>query len=52
MRCSNLLRHRQGFEMGIKDCVLTKTKQVFFLFTESRISVSFASRVKKSCTSS
>lgn len=30
MRCSNLLRHRQGFEMGIKDCVLTKAKQVFF----------------------
>lgn len=29
----NLLRQRQGFEMGIKDCVLTKKEQVFF-FTQ------------------
>lgn len=29
---SNFLRHRQGFEMGIKDCVLTKKDQVFLFF--------------------
>lgn len=30
----NLLRKRQSFETGIKDCVLTKKEQLVFLLTQ------------------
>lgn len=52
---SNLLGQRQGFEIGIKDCVLTKKERVSLSLcskTTVGISVCFLSREKKSCTSS
>lgn len=39
---NNLLRHRQGFERRIKDCVITKREIVFFFRkTIARMSVCF-----------
>lgn len=34
---NNLLEHRQGFEMGIKDCVLTKKERVSFSFAKTQV---------------
>lgn len=36
---SNLLRQSQGFEMGIKDCVLTKKEYVSVSLPKNRVSV-------------
>lgn len=40
MLSSNLLRQREGFEMGIKDCVLTKKEQVSLTFPKTIVRMS------------